>query len=240
MAILVLGILSILCVGLTICCTILLGISGLDYRYVCIPICLTVLLAFVCYICYKVMAGFIKLVVAFVVFCVYVVPFLARVVILLHTSLIYIMNIAVFLLNSTGHIRNSVQGIDARDHNLHEQEVPDYDDYNDVRRNIGDNDDMHRQRGHTPQRLYPDLTDFNDNSEQFEDNSDDDYVHVHTNRNHDDDQQCIICFERVRNAAIFPCGHAQMCEQCTRRIMMGRNLCPICQRRIVEYRKIYL
>lgn len=146
-------------------------------------------------------------------------------------------------------IHDSFQGnTNIHYHNVHDHGEPDYDDYNmnnDVRRNI--NDDVRRNANvgdryhgaeNITQRLYPLLPDINDNRGGFVD--DDDYIHVDNNPSHADDRQCIVCFERVRNAAIFPCGHAQMCEQCTRNIMTGNNLCPVCKRMIAEYRTIYI
>lgn len=131
-------------------------------------------------------------------------------------------------------------------HNVHGHGEQDYDDYNmdtDVRRNINDDVRMNTNVGdhyhaseNMHQRLYPVLPDINDNRGGF---VEDDYVRV-DNPNHSDDRQCIVCFEHVINAAIFPCGHAQMCEQCTKNIMMGNNLCPVCKRMIAEYRTIYI
>lgn len=92
-------------------------------------------------------------------------------------------------------------------------------------------------------RLYPVLPDIDDNSNEFLNDNDvhhgDDYVRVDRNVGFDV-RECIVCFDRERRTAVFPCGHTNMCEQCTRSVMIGSNRCPVCQRIIAEYRNIYL
>ena len=56
----------------------------------------------------------------------------------------------------------------------------------------------------------------------------------------DDDSLCVICLDRNRATAIFPCGHTHMCETCTRNVMCGANTCPLCQRPIMEYRTVFI
>jgi len=56
----------------------------------------------------------------------------------------------------------------------------------------------------------------------------------------DDDKLCVICLDRNRATAIFPCGHTHMCETCTRNVMFGANTCPLCQRPIMEYRTVFI
>ena len=55
-----------------------------------------------------------------------------------------------------------------------------------------------------------------------------------------EDNSCVVCLDRQRNTAVFPCGHAHMCTQCVEVIMNKIKRCPTCQSRIQEYRRIYL
>jgi hypothetical protein len=55
-----------------------------------------------------------------------------------------------------------------------------------------------------------------------------------------EDTICVVCFDRRRNAALFPCGHLQLCIQCVESIMTRTKCCPTCQSDIQEYRKVYL
>ena len=55
-----------------------------------------------------------------------------------------------------------------------------------------------------------------------------------------EDNPCVVCLDRQRNTAVFPCGHAHMCTQCVEVIMNKIKRCPTCQSRIQEYRRIYL
>ena len=55
-----------------------------------------------------------------------------------------------------------------------------------------------------------------------------------------EDNSCVVCLDRQRNTAVFPCGHAHMCTQCVEVIKNKIKRCPTCQSRIQEYRRIYL
>lgn len=55
-----------------------------------------------------------------------------------------------------------------------------------------------------------------------------------------DNRICVVCFERDRDTALFPCGHTHTCMQCTLAITRNNNLCPLCQQRIREYRRIFV
>lgn len=117
-----------------------------------------------------------------------------------------------------------------------------------------------------PHRLYPDLNDIdnyinnnevdvNDNhNEQI--NRDNEDIAVRQRRNninqrtshcqlHDaqtgtENRYCVVCFERERDTAIFPCGHTHTCMQCTLAIKRGNSLCPICQQNIREHRRVFV
>ncbi|KAH3796246.1 hypothetical protein DPMN_149814 [Dreissena polymorpha] len=62
----------------------------------------------------------------------------------------------------------------------------------------------------------------------------------HSDFDHHDDQVCVVCLDRARATAVFPCGHTHMCELCTRNVMLDRARCPICQQRVMEYRPVLL
>ncbi|XP_062584268.1 E3 ubiquitin-protein ligase cblA-like [Saccostrea cucullata] len=55
-----------------------------------------------------------------------------------------------------------------------------------------------------------------------------------------DNSICVVCFERQRNAAVFPCGHLHLCTECVESIMTRTKVCPTCQSSIQEYRRVYL
>ncbi|XP_046547702.1 probable E3 ubiquitin-protein ligase LUL4 [Haliotis rubra] len=51
---------------------------------------------------------------------------------------------------------------------------------------------------------------------------------------------CVICLDRERNAAVFPCGHTHLCLTCVKRLREENGLCPMCQRHIQEYREVFV
>jgi hypothetical protein len=53
-----------------------------------------------------------------------------------------------------------------------------------------------------------------------------------------DEGQCIICMERPRNTAFFPCGH-MACQQCATTVQRGTGRCHICRRGIRDSLRIY-
>jgi len=55
-----------------------------------------------------------------------------------------------------------------------------------------------------------------------------------------DPNMCSVCLHRVRGAALFPCGHTQLCRVCARIIIAAQRPCPMCQTPIEEYRNVYL
>lgn len=62
---------------------------------------------------------------------------------------------------------------------------------------------------------------------------------------HDEDEDnnnnnCIACYDARKNCAMFPCGHVTFCQSCFFRYWSENDSCPICRRRVVEYRKIFL
>ncbi|KAL8578935.1 hypothetical protein ACOMHN_001897 [Nucella lapillus] len=51
---------------------------------------------------------------------------------------------------------------------------------------------------------------------------------------------CSVCLHRARGAALFPCGHTQLCRVCARIIIAAHRPCPICQTPIQESRNVYV
>lgn len=51
---------------------------------------------------------------------------------------------------------------------------------------------------------------------------------------------CSICYIRRRSAALFPCGHTQLCKECARIITDTQRPCPICQTAVQEFRRVYV
>lgn len=114
-------------------------------------------------------------------------------------------------------------------------------------------------------RLYPDLTDIdnyinnnevnqnniNQNEQINRDNDDlrrrNDgvnqrhfYPQLNGDQNGTENRNCVVCFERERDTAVFPCGHTHTCMQCTLAIKRRNNLCPICQQGIREHRRVFV
>ncbi|KAL4218804.1 hypothetical protein ACF0H5_021392 [Mactra antiquata] len=98
--------------------------------------------------------------------------------------------------------------------------------------------------------LYPDLHNmrYNGFDHGEANNNDNDIGNVYLNNNDmnrnqmddNDERLCVICFNRERNVAVFPCGHTWLCEPCTNNVMQRNRLCPVCQTRISEYRTVYI
>ena len=125
-----------------------------------------------------------------------------------------------------------------------------------------------RQTGnriHTGNRLYPDLSNIDDNEYTLNDSESINrensvQEHIGNDNNHNgmgrrnlfsqqkmwqfsegmENKNCVICFERERDTAIFPCGHTHTCLQCTLAIKKRNNLCPICQQNIGEHKRVFV
>lgn len=59
-------------------------------------------------------------------------------------------------------------------------------------------------------------------------------------RSYNDMNLCIICYQKERNVAIFPCGHTSLCSECVHVLRTMTNKCPICKTVIEEERTIYI
>jgi len=51
--------------------------------------------------------------------------------------------------------------------------------------------------------------------------------------------QCIICFEKRRDAAIIPCGHLSSCMECIEDVKARGGVCPQCRGGITSVLKIF-
>ncbi|KAH3796198.1 hypothetical protein DPMN_149766 [Dreissena polymorpha] len=152
-------------------------------------------------------------------------------------------------------------------HQTRAEEDPEEEDVDDVQREHAADARNERVRIGPRNRLYPDLREFvgDRGYEQIVDNNDT-YINDrpqnarvecgalrnrnvrndvvgdvnHSDFDHHDDRLCVVCLDRTRTTAVFPCGHTHMCELCTRNVMLERARCPICQQRIMEYRPVFL
>lgn len=52
--------------------------------------------------------------------------------------------------------------------------------------------------------------------------------------------RCIICLENRKEVALQPCGHAQFCKTCTRRLTSTSKQCPVCRKDIRQTMNIYI
>ena len=55
-------------------------------------------------------------------------------------------------------------------------------------------------------------------------------VEVPKDKEEDDDNSCIICFEREKNTVITKCGHLGYCYECA----LNMSKCPICREKYKE------
>ncbi|KAK8872240.1 hypothetical protein M9Y10_008006 [Tritrichomonas musculus] len=55
----------------------------------------------------------------------------------------------------------------------------------------------------------------------------------------DDDNVCIICYEKKADCVISPCGHVIACYSCMENWIKTNKICPVCRKEVSKYRKIY-
>lgn len=55
----------------------------------------------------------------------------------------------------------------------------------------------------------------------------------------DDENMRISCFEKKADCIISPCGHVATCFSCMNNWLDTNNICPVCRKKVSEFRKIY-
>ena len=53
------------------------------------------------------------------------------------------------------------------------------------------------------------------------------------------DATCVICFDRIANYLVVPCGHQCGCQECLNIVMQKSGNCPICRTRIESVQKVF-
>jgi len=55
-----------------------------------------------------------------------------------------------------------------------------------------------------------------------------------------EDIECIVCMDELRNTVLVPCGHIALCNTCAMNIMTSRRpLCPICNSTVDDLCRVY-
>ncbi len=55
-----------------------------------------------------------------------------------------------------------------------------------------------------------------------------------------DENECIICMDSQRSAALLPCGHFKFCYECATKLMKNKKKeCPYCRRAVTSCNRIY-
>ena len=49
----------------------------------------------------------------------------------------------------------------------------------------------------------------------------------------EEDNNCIICFDAVKNAVYVPCGHVCCCLQCANDYFNSKKSCPMCRQAVI-------
>ena len=47
-------------------------------------------------------------------------------------------------------------------------------------------------------------------------------------------EECVVCLDRPRRAALDPCSHAVTCEECAQELLNRGDRCPVCRERIAR------
>lgn len=50
----------------------------------------------------------------------------------------------------------------------------------------------------------------------------------------DDNEECIICFDKPKNTVFFTCGHYNCCNECASMIFNTKKSCPMCRTKILK------
>lgn len=54
----------------------------------------------------------------------------------------------------------------------------------------------------------------------------------------DDENMCIVCYEKKADCIVSPCGHVATCCSCMKNWLDTKQTCPVCRKEISEYKKI--
>ena len=55
----------------------------------------------------------------------------------------------------------------------------------------------------------------------------------------ENDRDCAICMDRIRDCVLNPCHHMVTCSECAKSLLNRRDGCPICRKEIGEIIKVY-
>lgn len=56
----------------------------------------------------------------------------------------------------------------------------------------------------------------------------------------DEGRYCVICQERPKCVLVLPCRHVCMCDECSARLQLYSNICPICRNNIDETMRVFV
>lgn len=51
----------------------------------------------------------------------------------------------------------------------------------------------------------------------------------------DDDTDCVVCMDNVKNTVFVPCGHCLCCTACAEVVLRKNGTCPVCSTYIDSY-----
>jgi hypothetical protein len=55
----------------------------------------------------------------------------------------------------------------------------------------------------------------------------------------ENDNQCVICFEYIKNHVGIPCGHVITCTRCSKELEKNENRCPLCRVKCNKIMRIF-
>jgi len=65
-------------------------------------------------------------------------------------------------------------------------------------------------------------------------------LETESRRSSQEDMECVVCMEELRDTVLVPCGHIALCSGCARTIAASRRpLCPICNRNVDDLCRVY-
>ena len=80
-----------------------------------------------------------------------------------------------------------------------------------------------------------------DEDEEGANEVDQETIGIGPDENEDVTQSCSVCKNPLDHTwALVPCGHAQICDNCSQQLLRSRNHCPICRGPIHNRIKVFL